>query len=138
MTGVESVPLVDVVPRACRAVPGDCSGYRVPLPGSKLPSAAGFPGRCLGRCLGAGCLRCVPFRRVLRGLSADVPKKAEIEAVGTFGRRSLVPACLDSLRPCPSAFLGFRCVVADGLIVAAPDDRLVSSRRSLPGVTPCG
>ena len=44
MAGVESVPLVGDVSRACRVVPGDCSGYRVPLPGSKLPSAAGSPG----------------------------------------------------------------------------------------------
>ena len=92
--------------RACRAVSGDCSGYRVPLPGSKLPSSAGFPGRCLGRCLGVGCLRCVPFRPVLRVLSADVPGKAKIEAVGAFGRRSLVSACLEPLRPYPSAFQG--------------------------------
>ena len=32
VVGVESAPLVDVVPGVCRAVPGDCSGYRVPLP----------------------------------------------------------------------------------------------------------
>ena len=112
MAGVESVPLVGDVSRACRAVPGDCSGYRVPLPRLKLPSAAGSPGVVPDVAMvSAACLR----RHSVSGvIPADVPKKAEIEAVGAFGRRSLVSACLDPLRPCSSAFLGFRCVAATG------------------------
>ena len=38
--------------------------------------------------------------------SAGVPGKAEIEAVGTFGRLSLVSVYLDPLRPCLSVFQG--------------------------------
>ena len=104
MTGGESVPLVGDVSRACRAVPGDCNGYRVPLPGLKLPSAAGSPGVAPDVVLvSAACLRPCSVARVI---PADVPEKAKIEAVGAFGRRPLVSACLDSLRPCPSAFWG--------------------------------
>ena len=85
VAGVESVPLVGDVSRACRVVPGDRGGYRVPLP--EVDSVGGFPGRCPGRCLGAACLkpRSVPWV-----IPADVPRKAEIEAVSALGRRSLV------------------------------------------------
>ena len=69
----------------------------------EIAVGGGFPGRCSGRCLGAACLRPHSVPRVI---PADVPEKAEIEAVGAFGRRSLVSACLDPLRPYPSAFWG--------------------------------
>ena len=96
------MPLVGNVSRACRTVPGDCSGYRVPLPGSKLPSAAGSLGVVPGVVLvSAACLR--PYS-VPRVIPAGVPGKAKIEVVSAFGRRFPVLACLDSLRPCPSAF----------------------------------
>ena len=75
------MPLVGDVSRACRAVPGDCGGYRVPLPGSKLPPAAGSPGVVL---VSAACLRPCSVPWVI---PADVPGKAEIEAVSVFGRR---------------------------------------------------
>ena len=91
MAGVESVPLVGDVSRACRAVPGDCSGYRVPLTGSKLPSAAGSLGVVPDVVLvSAACLR----RHSVPGVTpAGVPRKAEIEAVGAFGCRPLVADC---------------------------------------------
>ena len=81
--------------------PGDCSGYRVPLPGLKLPSAAGSPGVVPDVAMvSAACLR----RHSVPGVTpAGVPRKAEIEAVGAFGRRSFG---LARLRPCPLAFQG--------------------------------
>ena len=94
MTGGDSVPLVGDVSRACRVVPGDCSGYRVPLPEVDSAVGCGFSAvtpRALFRTL-PWC-RLPAFRPVPRALSADVPKKAEIEAVGAFGRRSPVSAC---------------------------------------------
>ena len=88
MAGVESMPLVGNVSRACRAVPGDSSGYRVPLPGSKLPSAAGSPGVAPDVVLvSAACLRPCSVARVIQ---AGVPGKAEIEAVGALGCRPLL------------------------------------------------
>ena len=81
------MPLVGDVSRACRAVPGDCSGYLVPLPGL-IPSAAGSPGVAPDVVLvSAACLRPCSVARVI---PADVPRKAEIETVGALGRRSLV------------------------------------------------